>query len=828
MKSFPIDTILSALRQALAQNAAVVLQAPPGAGKTTRVPLDLLDQPWLQGKSILMLQPRRLAARHAAEFMARQLGEKVGRTVGYSVRFERKHSSATRIEVITEGILTRRLQLDPELNGIGLVIFDEFHERNIHSDLALALCCDAQAALREDLKLLVMSATLDAEPVAALLNNCPVLTSAGRTYPVTTHYLPQPKERSIAASVAAGVRTALRETDGDVLAFLPGAGEIRRCAEDLSSLPDIDVRPLFGTMPFADQRLALEPGPRRRVVLATNIAETSLTINGIGSVVDSGWERRPRFDISSGITRIELKRISAASATQRQGRAGRLGPGHCFRLWSTGQQDQLLPQAPPEIRSADLAPLLLELACWGENEPERLAWLDPPTPSQLEQAGQLLRQLGALDQSGRPTKLGKRMVRMPLPPRLARLVTAAETDGAAALACELAALLSERDLLPRTAAVTITDCDLETRWRLLSERRPLPGAAAVRRVAADLRRLLGQSTTTTWPADPEQISRWLATAWPDRIARQREPGTDRYLLSDGRGAVLSSRSGVKWPSFLIAIELEQRGDQTQIVVASKIERSTLEEAFAERLQPQRQVYWEEREERVVAKEIVSLGALVLSERPIKATSQEQTQALLAGIRQFGIERLNWSRATQQFIARVRRCATAGFGDDWPDLSPAALEAHLEEWLAPYLEGITTRTALERFDPLPALQNLLPWELRTRLDQLAPERVEVPSGSRIYIDYCVEGPPVLAAKLQELFGLHQGPAILNGRLPVLIHLLSPARRPLAVTQDLEHFWNQVYPEVRKEMRGRYPKHPWPDDPWNAPATARTNRRLKNSF
>ncbi|WP_029918012.1 ATP-dependent helicase HrpB [Pelobacter seleniigenes] len=828
MNALPIDIILPELRQALAENTAVVLQAPPGAGKTTRVPLDLLAEPWLEDRSILMLQPRRLAARHAAEYMAAQLGEKVGNRVGYSVRFESKRSRATRIEVVTEGILTRRLQADPELTGIGLVIFDEFHERNLHSDLALALCCDTQAALREDLKLLVMSATLDAEPVAALLHNCPVLTSAGRSYPVTTRYLPHPKERSIAASVAAGVRIALQETDGDILAFLPGAGEIRRCAEELDSLPEVDVRPLFGAMPFADQRLALEPGPRRRVVLATNIAETSLTISGISSVVDSGWERRPRFDLGSGITRIELKRISAASATQRQGRAGRLGPGHCFRLWSTGQQDQLLPQAPPEIRNADLAPLLLELACWGENNPERLTWLDPPSPSQLEQAGQLLQQLGALDRHGRPTDLGKRMVRLPLPPRLARLLLAAETDGADALACELAALLSERDLLPPTAAQSITACDLETRWQLLSQRPPLPGTAAVRRAAADLQRLLGQSMPTAWPADPEQIGRWLATAWPDRIARQREPGTDRYLLSDGSGAVLSARSGVKRPPFLIAIELEQRENQTDIIVASKIDRSTLEEIFAERLQPRRQVYWEEREDRVVAKEVVSLGALALSERPLKATRQEQVQALLAGIRQFGIEGLNWPCATRQFLARVRHCAAAGLEDGWPDLSPSALEAQLEEWLAPYVEGITTRTALERFDPLPALQNLLPWELRSRLEHLVPERIEVPSGSHIRLDYCTDGPPVLAAKLQELFGLRQGPTILGGRLPVLIHLLSPAGRPLAVTRDLEHFWDQVYPEVRKEMRGRYPKHPWPDDPWNAPATARTNRRLKNSL
>ncbi len=558
MQSLPIDHILPDLYRLLGQSPAVVLQAPPGAGKTTRVPLVLLDQPWLAGKSILMLQPRRLAARHAAEFMAGQLDEKVGRTIGYSIRFERKRSAETRIEVVTEGILTRRLQSDPELAGVGLVIFDEFHERNLHSDLALALCCDLQSVLREDLKLLVMSATLDAAPVAALLDDCPVLTSAGRSYPVETCYYPQNREERIVDSVVTGVMLALKETTGDILAFLPGAGEIHRCAEQLSELTAIDVRPLFGGLPLAQQRQAIEPGAKRRVVLSTNIAETSLTIEGITTVVDSGWERRPRFDVGSGLTRLELKRISAASATQRQGRAGRLGPGVCYRLWSEGRQAQLLAQAPPEIRSADLAPLLLELSCWGETVPERLTWLDPPAPSHLEQARKLLQGLGAITADGRPTDPGRRMVKLPLPPRLARLVIAAESDDEAALACELAALLSERDLVSRSAGVDVSDCDLEVRWRLLHKYPPVPGAKAVGRVATDLQRILKTGSTTAWPTDSSRVQRWLAAAWPDRIARQRQPGSDRYLLSDGSGAVLSPRSGLKRPDFLIALELEYR------------------------------------------------------------------------------------------------------------------------------------------------------------------------------------------------------------------------------------------------------------------------------
>jgi ATP-dependent helicase HrpB len=822
MKSLPIAHILPELSRALTENKAVVLQAPPGAGKTTAVPPALLDQPWLIGKSILMLQPRRLAARHAAEYMAAQLGEKVGQCVGYSIRFERKRSRATRIEVVTEGLLTRRLQSDPELSGVGLVIFDEFHERNLQSDLALALCRDAQLALRDDLKLLVMSATLDAEPIAALLDDCPILTSVGRSYPVATHYLPRPEKERIAESVAAGVRLALTQTGGDILAFLPGAGEIRRCCELLAKESALDIRPLYGGLPMAQQRLAIEPGNNRRVVLATNIAETSLTIEGITTVVDSGWERRPRFDVGSGATRLELKRISAASAIQRQGRAGRLAEGDCYRLWTEGQQAQLLPQAPPEIRSADLASLLLELACWGESAPERLTWLDPPSPAHLQQARRLLLGLEAIEENGRITTLGQRLAKLPLSPRLARLVIAAADDHQAALGCELAALLSERDLLINSAA-PVSDCDLESRWQLLQQQQG-PGAQTVHRVAADLQRMMGVSEKSAWPDEPHAVQRWLALAWPDRIARQRAPGSASYLLSDGSGALLSSRSGVKRPAFLLALELKYRGEDCEIVLASSIERGLLENLFAEQLQPERRVCWDERAERVLAREVVALGALILSERPLKARPEEQIAGTLEGIRRIGIERLNWPREAQQLIARVRRCAAARPEDDWPDLSFIALTAQLETWLAPFLGGITTRAALESFNPLEALQTLIPWNLKERLNQLVPERIAVPSGSKIRIDYSVEGAPILAVKLQELFGLKQSPAILGNSMPLLIHLLSPAGRPLAVTQDLEHFWNNAYPEVRKEMRGRYPKHPWPEDPWNAPATARTKKRM----
>jgi ATP-dependent helicase HrpB len=824
MSTLPIEQILPTLLSLLSQNSAVVVQAPPGAGKTTRIPLALMKQEWLAGQKILMLQPRRIAARHAAEHMAFQLGEAVGQRIGFSVRFERQHSEQTQIEVVTEGILTRRLQTDPELKGVGLVIFDEIHERNIHSDLALALCRDAQQSIRSDLKLLVMSATLDAEPIAKVLDDCPVLTSSGHCYPVDTRYLPQTEKISIAQAVANGIKTALNETDSDILAFLPGSREIHQCAELLASLSHIDIRPLFGGLNINQQRLAIAPGSKRRVVLATNIAETSLTINGISAVVDSGWERRPRFDLSSSVTRLELKRISLASATQRQGRAGRLGPGICYRLWSQGQQAELLPQAPAEIRNADLAPLVLELACWGESNPHRLCWIDPPSPNHLKQAKNLLQELGALDQEGRATSLGRQMICLPLPPRLSRFVIAAQNDGYGALACELATLLNERDLLPRSATKQRSECDLHTRWLHYKHQITSPDTQSVQRLIKDLKRIIKVSGDSWWPTNVEFVQAWLTQAWPDRIARQRDPESKRYLFSDGSGATLSARSGLQQPPFLVAISLEQRLKENEIVVASTIHQASLEAIFSQRLKPQRQICWDEKTERVQAKEIVALGAIILSERPLKASREEQIAGAIAGVRQIGIERLNWTRDALQLRARIKRCATERPKDGWPDVSFSHLTDQLESWLAPFLSGVTTRSNLESFDPTEALKSRMTWDQQQRLNQLTPERILVPSGSHIRIDYNVDGPPLLAVKLQELFGLKHNPTILENRVPLLIHLLSPAGRPLAVTQDLEHFWNHTYPQVRKEMRGRYPKHPWPEDPWNASATARTKKRM----
>jgi len=813
----PIDAVLPALLQALAAHPAAVLEAPPGAGKTTRAPLALLRASWLAGRSIVMLEPRRLAASNAARYMAQQLGEPVGKTVGYAIRYERKVSNATRIEVVTEGILTRRLQADPELAGVGLVIFDEFHERNLNSDLALALCRDAQLGLRDDLKLLVMSATLDAAPVARLLGDCPRITSAGRSYPVDVRYLAQDPQGRIVNYVPTAVRRALAETGDDVLVFLPGAGEIRQCAAALTDLAaSIDIRPLYGTLSFAEQEAAILPGRRRKVVLATNIAETSLTIDGIGVVLDSGYERRPRFDAARGMSSLELTRISRASADQRAGRAGRTRPGVCYRLWSEGTHGALLPYTPPEIASADLSALALDLARWGVGSPEQLAWLDLPPAGHLSGARALLRLLDALDGDARLTPLGERMAQWPTHPRLARLLLAAQQDEVAGLGCDLVALLSERETaLPQGNHAS--DSDLLDRLELLHRR----GQEASLRAARYWREKLGVKGGAT-PAEAETIGRLLARAFPDRVGREREPGSGRYLFSGGFGGRLSPRSSVKGGEWLVAVEVAgQPGGEGEIRLASRLTRQAVEDLFGGVLHWRREVDWDERAGRVTAREVRRLGALLLQERPVKATADDELPALLAVIRRKGLEVLDWSPAARQLRARVQMIAGCRRG--WPDLDDAALLQSLETWLAPHLHGVKSLSGLRRVDPVNALHNLLGWEKQRELVRLAPERLEVPSGSQVRLDYAADDGPVLACKLQELFGLGSTPTVVDGTVSVLIHLLSPAGRPLAVTRDLRSFWDGVYPEVKKEMKGRYPKHPWPDDPWNAPATKKTRQR-----
>ncbi len=820
----PVTTVLPEIARALADSRNLVLQAPPGSGKTSRVPLALLAAPWLQGRRILMLEPRRLAATNAARYMAALHGGAVGGTIGYTIRYARRTSPATRLEVMTEGLLTRRLQNDPELSGVGLVIFDEFHERSLQADLALALCLDLQRGLRDDLRLLAMSATLDAEPLARLLDDAPIITAAGRSFPVTITHLADTDPAGCAAATAQGVRRAMADTGGDILAFLPGAGEIRRCRDLLQDLaPQVALHPLYGGLPFAAQEAAILPGPRRRVVLATNVAETSLTIEGIESVVDSGWERRPRFDAARGMTRLETLRISQASAEQRAGRAGRRGPGRCYRLWTPGTQGALLPFAPAEIRQADLAPLAFELARWGVTDPAQLSWLDRPPAGHLAAARRLLVSLGALDQRAMLTPLGHAMARYPAHPRLARLLVAARAADEPGLGSDLVALLAERDLLADSRQTTPATgpSDLLARLQILRRDRS-PATAAVHRAAAYWRKRSGAGSAEA-SADPATIGRLLACAYPDRIGRQRTPGSRRYLLRNGQGATLAATSVVRDAEWLVAVET--RGRQTgedEICLASLLQRSTVEALFGEDLHWQREAGWDDAGQRVVACEVRRLGAIVLQERPVAVTADDRLPALLDLVRRKGLAILPWTPAAQQLRARAgflhRQLADRG----WPDWSDAALLDTLPGWLSAWLGEVSSRSGLQRIDLVAALKARLGWQRLQELERLAPERLAVPSGSRIRLDYRAGAVPVLAVKLQEMFGSADTPRLVDDRVPVLIHLLSPAGRPLAVTRDLQSFWDTVYPEVRREMKGRYPKHPWPEDPWRAPATRRAGR------
>ncbi len=833
MNKLPIDEILPHLRAELAARRRIVLQAPPGAGKTTAVPLALLDEPWLAGRTVLMLEPRRLAARAAAARMAELLGEPLGETVGYRVRFDSQVSARTRIEVVTEGILTRRLQQDPELAGVGLVIFDEFHERHLHSDLALALCLDSMEALRDDLALLVMSATLDGGSIAALLD-APIVSSQGRAYPVDVRYLPREPAGRPAEVAAAAVRRALEESTGDLLVFLPGAGEIRRTAELLQGLAGgVQLHPLYGDLPLEQQQRAIVPDPqgRRKVVLATNIAETSLTIEGVRVVVDSGWQRVPRFDPRSGLTRLEMVRVSRASADQRAGRAGRLGPGVCYRLWGEGTQRGLIPFNPPEIASADLAPLALDLAQWGVADAAALRWLDAPPAGALAQARSLLAELEALDGDGRITPLGRKMAALPLHPRLAHMLLKAEPLGLGGLACDVAALVSERDILRGPPAER--SCDFTLRLEALQAHRrdgrdgarrydADPAACGVaERAARQWRHLIGVQAPQGETAAAGEL---LALAYPDRVARRRGDDGGRYRLATGRGARLEPHCPLAKEEFIVAADLDGTGDDSRVRSAAAVSLTDLERLLAARLAWREEVRWDGAQEAVTARRVRSLGALELETAPLdKPAPQALIAAMLEGIRALGLAVLPWDEEKRQLQARVLSLRHWFPDEGWPDLSDTALLAHLDAWLAPHLNGISRRAHLARLDLGAALKAALGWELARRLDEAAPTHITVPSGSRKRLHYEAGQPPVLAVKLQELFGLADTPRIAGGRVAVMLHLLSPAQRPIQVTQDLRGFWQRTYAEVKKELKGRYPKHPWPDDPWSAAPTARAKPR-----
>ncbi len=830
--SLPIHNVLPALYEALASSPAAVLSAPPGSGKSTVLPLALLQQPWLRGQSILMLEPRRLAARAAAARMAELLGEPVGRSVGYRVRFDSRLSRQTRIEVVTEGILTRRLQQDPELNGVGLVIFDEFHERSLQADLGLALCLDIVQGLREDLRLLVMSATLDTAAVAALLGDAPVVSGEGSCFPVDIRYLgAAPKDR-MAEAAARAVRRAVAEQQGDILLFLPGVAEIRRVADLLCGcIPGVEICPLYGGLPQAAQDRAVHPHPqgRRRVVLATAIAETSLTIEGITTVVDAGWSRRPRFDPNTGLTRLETVRLSRAAADQRAGRAGRLVPGVCYRLWSASAQAALQPHTPPEILSADMAPLLLELAQWGVSDPAQLSWLDDPPAGACAQARELLEQLDALDGQGRITATGRRMAALPAHPRLARMLLRAEATGTGGQAADLAALLAERDPMPDLAGGA-RPADIEQRLQLLECWRAQGGRAVaamggdarvcrqVDRISRQYRRCLSDDGTAS--AEGVTAGALLASAYPDRIAQLRPASSHRYRLSSGRGVALPEGDSLSGCDYLVAAQLDAGSSEGRIFLAAPVTLSELKDVHRDRIRTVTSVRWESREQAVSCQTRVSLGALVLATVPVENADPEAVcSAMLEGIREMGIVSLPWNEALRDWQRRLLSLRHWQPEAGWPDLSDEALAERIDEWLAPWLTGISRRRHLQRLDLMAILTGTLGWERQQALQQGAPTAIQVPSGSHRRLRYRPGEPPVLAVRLQELFGLADTPRVCWGEVPVVLHLLSPAQRPIQVTQDLRGFWERTYAEVRKELKGRYPKHYWPDDPWRASPTAR---------
>ncbi|MGH8422941.1 MAG: ATP-dependent helicase HrpB [Pseudomonas fluorescens] len=837
MISLPIDEVLPALREALATRHEAVLEAPPGAGKTTRVPLALLNEPWLAGQTILMLEPRRLAARAAAERLASELGEKVGETVGYRIRLDSKVGPKTRIEVVTEGILTRRLQDDPALEGVGLLIFDEFHERSLDADLALALSLNGRELFRDDqpLKILLMSATLEGERLAGLLDDAPILRSEGRMYPVAMRWgRPFQPGEFIEPRLVQTILEALNDETGSVLVFLPGQAEIRRVhqqlADALGESTQVLLCPLHGELDLAAQRAAIDPAPagKRKVVLATNIAETSLTINGVRVVIDAGLARVPRFDPGSGMARLDTQRISKASATQRAGRAGRLEPGVCYRLWSQDQHEQLAAYASAEILSADLAGLALQLGRWGVT-PGQLVWLDVPPAAAYAQAQDLLERLGALDGEAL-TRHGQAMAELPAHPRIAHLLLRGQALGLADMACDVAALLGERDILRGAGA------DLHSRLVVLSgEERAARGAQGGVQRARQLARqyrgyLRGKaSEPVSDPDHPRWLGALLALAYPDRVAQQRRAGGAEYRLANGRAALFAEADSLMKQPWLVIADLGSRQGQREerIYLAADFDPALFDSVLAEQVRVVDQLDWDEREGVLRAERQRKVGELILSREPLTGLDETaRSQALVNLVRRKGLELLPWTPELRQWQARVALLRQLDLGSkeqsEWPDVSDAVLLKSLEHWLMPYLGKVSRLSHFANLDLSSIVHNLLPWPLPQRLDELAPHHLSVPSGSSIRLDYS-EQPPILAVRLQELFGLAETPRIAGGRQVVKLHLLSPARRPVQVTQDLANFWRSTYAEVKKDLKGRYPKHYWPDDPLVAEATARIKPR-----
>jgi ATP-dependent helicase HrpB len=822
----PIDAVLDDLSRTLENRNAAVLVAPPGAGKTTRVPLALLDEPWVKNKKIIVLEPRRIAARASAERMAKTLGERVGETVGYRVRFGSKVSRATRIEVVTEGIFSRQILDDPELSGVAAVLFDEFHERSLDADLGLALARDAQTGLREELRILVMSATLDGARVAKLLGQAPVISSQGRAFPVETRYLGRKADAPLERQMADAIVSSLRADPGSVLAFLPGAAEIRRTQNFLGERvhdSGIEIVPLFGALDAAVQDRAIAPAPKgcRKVVLATSIAETSLTIEGVRIVVDSGLSRVPRYEPDIGLTRLETVRASRAAVDQRRGRAGRTSPGICYRLWDEPQTASLAAYTQPEILSADLSSLVLDLAQWGVADPATLAFLDSPPAPALKEAKSLLAELGALDGDGRITAEGKSLRALALPPRLARMIVDSHRLGAGEEAAEIAVVLTERGL-----GGDGVDLDFRLdQFRRDRSQRAISARSLAQRWAAQVASTEGAPSRSLQGGGELTTGAMLALAFPDRVARNR--GNGSFVLANGRGAAVEQTSALARAPYIAVTELAGTAAQGRILLAAPITQAEIELRFADQIENADEISFDRGALALRARRRKTLHAITLSEAPLALSPSAETARIFAdGLIAAGLDKLPWSKGSKQWRDRVmflRKAQGESQREGWPDLSDDALAARREDWLVPALYDKLSLKEVSAGDLSEALSTLLPWELRSRLEREAPTHFEAPTGTQLPIDYEAEQGPTIAVRLQELFGLNTHPSIARGAVPLVLELLSPAHRPVQVTRDLPGFWRGSYAAVRSDLRGRYPRHPWPEDPASAPPTRRVKPR-----
>jgi ATP-dependent helicase HrpB len=834
--TYPVLEIVSELKKQLENQKVIILQAPPGAGKSTILPLQLLNEQWLANKRIIMLEPRRLAARSVAMRMASLLEEEVGKTVGYRVRFENVVSAQTRIEVVTEGILTRMIQTDNSLEGVGLVIFDEFHERSLQADLALALCYQAQQVLRDDLRIMIMSATLDGEKISAMLDNAPILTSLGRQFPITHKYIAVDKDDRLSIATARVIKKALSEQQGDVLVFLPGAGEIKSVAGSLEAdAISALVVPLYGDLPFKKQQEAILPHPQgqRKVVLATSLAETSLTIEGITTVIDCGYARVPKFDPRSGLSRLETVRVTKDSADQRAGRAARLGAGVCYRMWAEATHHTLQPTRQPEILEADLASFVLELANWGIQNMNELTWITSPSEGAVKQARELLHSLDALVDN-KITARGKEMLKLPTHPRIAHMlltsppsplhgergVPAGRVEGIA-LATDIAAVLEERDPLPKESGADLSlRIEVLRKWRggerVSAERSVLE---RIERLASSWRRIFKLEVDNRAPIDSE-VGRLVSEAYPERIAQQQEKQSVRYKLANGRVVRLPDHDSLLRESWLAVAHLDAGSGEGKIFLAAPLN----EQDIIHRAKEIETIFWDT-ERGIIARTEKKIGNTVLSSKLLtKIPEAQRIKILCEAVRKEGLKLLNWNEAHQEWQARVMSLRAWRPEEGWPDVSNQALLISTEEWLAPYLIQVSKRSDFNKLDLHTILTGLIPWELSSNLDKLVPAKINVPSGSHIKLKYQLDGSaPVMEVRLQEMFGLLETPAVNDGRTKILLHLLSPGYKPVQVTQDLKSFWQTTYHAVRKELRMRYPRHHWPEDPWTAEAVRGVKRR-----